>query len=109
MSFDFPFGRLFGNFVITPLTFVLFLLAIVLSVLRITDSDYPFDIFKLFYKVYISFCAYHALMFADDGMTSKTLKIVSDWSKIRRCINIAVQNRTCSISVWFMITALYPR
>ena len=29
--------------------FVLFLLAIVLSVLRFTDSDYPFGIFKLFY------------------------------------------------------------
>jgi hypothetical protein len=28
--------------------FVLFLLIIVLSVLRITDSDYPFGIFKLF-------------------------------------------------------------
>jgi hypothetical protein len=28
--------------------FVLFLLAIVLSVLRYTDSDYPFGIFKLF-------------------------------------------------------------
>ena len=28
--------------------FVLFLLAIVLSVLRFTDSDYPFGIFKLF-------------------------------------------------------------
>ena len=30
------------------LIFVLFLLAIVLSVLRFTDSDYPFGIFKLF-------------------------------------------------------------
>jgi hypothetical protein len=29
--------------------FVLFLLAIVLSVLRYTDSDCPFGIFKLFY------------------------------------------------------------
>ena len=28
--------------------YVLFLLAIVLSVLRFTDSDYPFGIFKLF-------------------------------------------------------------
>jgi hypothetical protein len=28
--------------------FVLFLLVIVLSVIRYTDSDYPFDIFKLF-------------------------------------------------------------
>jgi len=28
--------------------FLLFLLVIVLSVLRFTDSDYPFDIFKLF-------------------------------------------------------------
>ena len=28
--------------------FVLFLLTIVLPVLRYTDSDYPFDIFKLF-------------------------------------------------------------
>jgi len=27
-----------------------FLLAIVLSVLRFTDSDYPFGIFKLFFK-----------------------------------------------------------
>ena len=32
--------------------FVLFLLAIVLSVLRYTDSDYPFGIFKLFFLVY---------------------------------------------------------
>jgi len=50
----------FGNFVITLIEleikdttdtdrFVLFLLAIVLSVLlRYTDSDYPFDICKLF-------------------------------------------------------------
>jgi hypothetical protein len=30
------------------LSFVLFLLAIVLSVLQFTDSDYPFGIFKLF-------------------------------------------------------------
>jgi len=30
---------------------VLFLLAIVLSVLRFTDSDYPFGIFKLFFNV----------------------------------------------------------
>ena len=29
----------------------LFLLAIVLSVLRFTDSDYPFDIFKLFLRM----------------------------------------------------------
>ena len=29
--------------------FVLFLLAIVLSVLRFTDFDYPFGIFKLFF------------------------------------------------------------
>ena len=29
--------------------FVLFLLAIALSVLRFADSDYPFGIFKLFY------------------------------------------------------------
>jgi len=29
--------------------FVLFLLAIVLSVLRYMDSDYPFGIFKLFF------------------------------------------------------------
>jgi hypothetical protein len=28
--------------------FVLFLLVVLLSVLRITDSDYPFGIFKLF-------------------------------------------------------------
>ena len=30
---------------------VLFLLAIVLSVLRFTDYDYPFGIFKLFFHV----------------------------------------------------------
>jgi len=35
-------------FVDRCLSFVLFLLVIVLSVLRITDSDYPFGIFKLF-------------------------------------------------------------
>jgi hypothetical protein len=32
--------------------FVLFRLAIVLSVLRFTDSDYPFGIFKHFLKVF---------------------------------------------------------
>ena len=32
--------------------FVLFLLAIVLSVLRYTDSDYPFGIFKLFFWLF---------------------------------------------------------
>ena len=32
--------------------FVLFLLAIVLSVLRYTDPDCPFGIFKLFLKLY---------------------------------------------------------
>jgi hypothetical protein len=32
----------------SALTKPLVLLAIVLSVLRFTDSDYPFDIFKLF-------------------------------------------------------------
>jgi len=31
--------------------FVIFLLAIVLSVLRFTDSNYPFGIFKLFFAV----------------------------------------------------------
>jgi hypothetical protein len=35
--------------------FVLFLLAIVLSVLRFTDSDYPFGVFKLF-LIWISVC-----------------------------------------------------
>ena len=35
-------------FVDRCLSFVLFLLTIVLSVLRFTDSDYPFGIFKLF-------------------------------------------------------------
>jgi hypothetical protein len=33
------------------LAFVLFLMAIVLSVLRYTDSDYPFGIFKLFFHM----------------------------------------------------------
>jgi hypothetical protein len=37
----------FLSVVICP--FVPFLLAIVLSVLRFMDSDYPFDIFKLFF------------------------------------------------------------
>ena len=36
--------------------FVLFLLAMVLSVLRFTDSDYPFVIFKLFFYIYDNFC-----------------------------------------------------
>ena len=35
-------------FVDRCLSFVLFVLAIVFSVLRFTDSDYPFGIFKLF-------------------------------------------------------------
>jgi hypothetical protein len=34
--------------------FVLFIFAIVLSVLRFTDSDYPFGIFKLFKQLF--FC-----------------------------------------------------
>jgi hypothetical protein len=38
----------FGHCVVCP--FVLFLLAIVLSVLRFTDSDYTFGIFKLFLR-----------------------------------------------------------
>ena len=32
----------------------IFLFAIVLSVLRFTDSDYPFGIFKLFFLVFVS-------------------------------------------------------
>jgi hypothetical protein len=55
MNFDFPFVRLFGvrqfcyypYFVDRCLSFCPFLLANVLSVLQITDSDYPFGIFKL--------------------------------------------------------------
>jgi hypothetical protein len=38
-----------GSFVDNCLSFCSFLLAIVLSVLRITDSDYPFGIYKLFF------------------------------------------------------------
>ena len=34
--------------------FVLFLLAIVLSILRFTDYDYPFGIFKLFLQTFVS-------------------------------------------------------
>jgi hypothetical protein len=34
--------------------FILFLLDIVLSVLRFTDSNYPFDIFKLFLSYQIT-------------------------------------------------------
>jgi hypothetical protein len=34
--------------------FVLFPLTIVLSVLRYTDSDYPFGIFKLFLKLFVN-------------------------------------------------------
>jgi len=33
--------------------FVLFLLAIVLSVLWYTDSDYPFGVFKIFFDIYM--------------------------------------------------------
>jgi hypothetical protein len=41
-------------YVFCRLLFVLFLSAIVLSVLRFTDSDYPFGIFKLFmYPIYV--------------------------------------------------------
>jgi ABC-type Co2+ transport system permease subunit len=46
--------------------FVLFLLAIVLSVLRFTDSDYPFGIFKLFLVV---FQLYHGV----SGVCSKMI------------------------------------
>ena len=38
-----------GSFVDNCLSFCSFLLAIVFSVLRITDSDYPFGIYKLFF------------------------------------------------------------
>jgi hypothetical protein len=38
--------------VIGKFPFVLFLLAIVLSVLRYADSDYPFGIFKLFFAMH---------------------------------------------------------
>ena len=44
--FIFSFLRCVLKMVLCP--FVLFLLAIVLSVLRFTDFDYPFGIFKLF-------------------------------------------------------------
>ena len=43
---------LYVCFVDRCLSFVLFLLAIVLSVLQLTDSDYPYGIFKLFLLVY---------------------------------------------------------
>jgi hypothetical protein len=38
--------------------FVFFLLTIVLSVLRYTDSDYPFGIFKLFFEQQPHFVKY---------------------------------------------------
>ena len=44
-------------FVHCNLLFVLFLLVIVLSVLRFTDSDYPFGIFKLFFPITTMFFA----------------------------------------------------
>ena len=64
------------SFVDRFLSFVLFLLVIVLSVLRFTASDYPFGIFKFFLgkrsvpvlslwkKRYLSKCVYtHVLIF----------------------------------------------
>ena len=45
---DFQFYLYVLQIVVCP--FVLFLLAIVLSVLRVKDSDYPFGTFKLFLK-----------------------------------------------------------
>ena len=43
--------------------FVLFLLAIVLSVLRFTDSDYHFGIFKLFLNIFVCFGKIFRLLF----------------------------------------------
>ena len=44
--------------------FILYLLAIVFSVLRFTDSDYPFGILKLFLSLYfvIYFVKKHRMM-----------------------------------------------
>jgi hypothetical protein len=51
---------LYVCFVDRCLSFVLFLLAIVLSVLfRFTDSDYPFGIFKLFSKSFSVVKCFH--------------------------------------------------
>jgi hypothetical protein len=47
---------LYVCFVDCCLFFCTFLLAIVLSVLRYTDSDYPFGIFKLFFLGYYQVC-----------------------------------------------------
>ena len=43
--------------------FVLFLLTIVLSVLRFTDSDYHFGIFKLFLNIFVYFWKIFRLLF----------------------------------------------
>jgi predicted CDP-diglyceride synthetase/phosphatidate cytidylyltransferase len=42
--------KFYDFFLIIVCPFVLFLLNIVLSVLRLTDSDFLFDVFKLFYN-----------------------------------------------------------
>ena len=46
---------LYVCFVDRCLSFCTFAVAIVLSVLRYTDSDYPFVIFKLFFQHYFSY------------------------------------------------------
>jgi hypothetical protein len=63
--------------------FVLFLSAIVLSVLRFTDSDYPFGIFKLFYNNAtfnnISVISWRSVFLVEeDGVSVKT----TDLSKV---------------------------
>jgi len=57
-------------------TFLLFLLAIVLSVLRFTDSDYPFDIFKLYFQQYFSYIVAVNMLILKSGSTPFTLYII---------------------------------
>ena len=73
--------------------FVLFLLAIVLAVLlRYTDSDYPFGIFKLFL---------HALYNMEDSITSKSDKGEESPIKINTLQEVKLQSLSCIICVVF--------
>ena len=67
--------------------FVLFLLAIVLSVLlRYTDSDWPFDIFKLFLIYRVKCTVIHSLQYIKKknielGRRSYVMKVINNNSK----------------------------
>jgi len=67
--------------------FVLVLLAIVLSVLlRFTDSDYPFGIFKLFFLQYISAQDFRCKQWSTKHYTENLILSKTNPSNIRNMI-----------------------